>query len=269
MEQTYPRLGQILRLALPALLVAQFLVWPLVGLLSPYVGIVATELTLIVFVALYIRRHRLLGEDLLLLNATPLLTLLIVLPTAVGASLVIAEFDLYVSGIFATFGLSPPLSFQRNLLELQVAQSPFELVGIMLAVALAPAICEELFFRGFVFTGSYAHYGPRVALVFSAFLFAAVHFNPWQLPALFLFGLFLAVLTYATHSIYPAMLAHLVNNALSVVGINMRAHFGNEALASTAHLPLPVLFIAILTLAGGLFLIARRPRIMPLPTVLR
>jgi membrane protease YdiL (CAAX protease family) len=265
MEHNYPRLRQTLCLALPALLAAQFLVWPLVGLVDPHAGIVATELTIIGFMALYIRRHRLPGEDLLLLNATPLLTLLIALPTAASASLVIAEFDLYVSGIFATFDLSPPLSFQRNLIELQVAQTPLELIKIMIAVALVPAVCEELFFRGFVFTGSYVHYGPRIALTFSALLFATAHFNSWQLPALFLFGLFLAVLTYSTHSIYPAMLAHLVNNTLSVVGINLRTYFGNETLASTAHLPLPVLIIAALTLAGGLFLITHCPQIMPLP----
>ena len=60
-----------MRVVLPALLIAQFIVWPITGLVSPHLGIAATELTLLWFAALYIKRNRLVSEDLLLLNATP------------------------------------------------------------------------------------------------------------------------------------------------------------------------------------------------------
>ncbi|MGY8822758.1 MAG: CPBP family glutamic-type intramembrane protease [Candidatus Latescibacterota bacterium] len=265
MEYAYPRLGQILRVALPALFVAQFIVWPMTGFLNPHLGIVATELVIIWFMAFYIRRSRFEAENLLLFNATPLPTLLIVFPTAIGASLLVAEFDLYTSALLRLFDLGAPLSLQRNLLEIQIVRDYSELPKVLFAVVFLPGICEELFFRGFVFTGLYFHYGPKTALFFSALLFAAAHFNPWQLPALFIFGLFLAALAYWTHSIYPPILAHIVNNMLSVLGINLRTNFGFDALASNDHLSTPLLALATLVSLGGLYLISRRPRIVPLP----
>ncbi len=265
MQYAYPRLGQILRVALPALFVAQFLVWPLTGMFSPHLGIVVTEFVIIWFMALYIRRNRLETENLLLFNATPPAILLIVLPTAISASLLVAEFDLYAADLLRLFDLGAPLSLQRNLIEIQLVRDYTEWPKILFAVAFFPGICEELFFRGFVFTGLYFHSGPPKALFFSALLFAAAHFNPWQLPALFIFGLFLAALAYWTHSIYPPILAHIVNNMLSVIGINLRANFGFEALASNDHLSAPLWVLASFVLAGGLYLISHRPRIVPLP----
>lgn len=265
MQYTYPRLGQILRVALPALFVAQFLVWPLTGMLSPHLGIVATELVIVWFMALYIRRNRLEAENLLLFNATPLSTLLIVLPTAIGASLLVAEFDLYTAELLRSFDLQAPLSLQRNILEIQIVRDYIEWPKVLFAVAFLPGICEELFFRGFVFTGLYFHSGSKTAICVSALLFAAAHFNPWQLPALFVFGVFLATLAYWTHSIYPPILAHIVNNMLSVIGINLRTNFGFEALASTDHLSTSLLLLASFLLFGGLYLLSRSPRIIPLP----
>ena len=261
----YPKLGQILRLALPALLLAQFLIWPLVGLHSPRAGLIAAELVIIWLMVFFIRRRHLVFEDILLLNATPVATLIIVAATAVGASLTIAEFDLLWARLLAELDLELPLSIQRSLLEIQVVDSLPELLLGLLAVALAPALCEELFFRGFAFTGLYVHYGPRMAVAGTALLFALAHFNPWQLPTLLLFGLFLGLLVYCTHSIYPAILAHLINNLISFAGVNLRAHWGLEELAPFRHLPLPVTSIALLILIGGLFLLRRQPTIIPLP----
>lgn len=261
----YPKLGQILRLALPVLLLAQFLVWPLVGLHSPRAGLIAAELIIVWFMVLFIRRRRLIFEDILLLNATPITTLIIVAVTAVGASLTIAEFDLFWAHLLAELDLELPLSIQRSLLEIQVVRSLPELLLGLLAIALAPALCEELFFRGFAFTGLYAHYGPRMAVPGTALLFALAHFNPWQLPALLLFGLFLGLLAYWTHSIYPAILAHLINNLISFAEVNLRAHLGLEELAPFHHLPLPLVLLSLLILAGGLFLLRRQPTIIPLP----
>ena len=91
---------QILRVTLPTLLLAHFVVWPS-SALSLHAGIIAAECTLLWFVALYIRRHRLIAEDLLLFNATPAATLLLTIPMTVCCSLVVAEFDLYLASCSA------------------------------------------------------------------------------------------------------------------------------------------------------------------------
>jgi len=260
----YPSPGQLLRVALPALLVAQFLVWPLISLHSPHAGLIAAELIVVWFMALFIRRRRLASADLLLLNAVPLATLVIALLTGLAATLVIAEFDLFWAQGLVLADLSPPLDFQRSLLEIQLVRTPLDGITSLLAVVLFPGLCEELFFRGFVLTSLCAHRGPTAALVGSSLLFSLAHLNPWQLPALLLFGGFLGLLTYWTHSIYPAILTHLTNNLVSLVGVNLRAYLGLELFSPFQHLPWPLVTISLLLLLAGLLLLRRQPTIMPL-----
>ena len=266
MHAHYPRFSQILRVTLPVLLLAHFVVWPIVGLLSLHAGIIAAECTLLWLVALYIRRRRLIAEDLLLLNATPAATLLLTIPVTICCSLVIAELDLYLAYLLGLMDLSMPLSFEKNLLEIQIIRELAEVPRGLVTLVLAPVFCEEPLFRGLVFTSLYAHYGPRWALGGSALLFAISHFNPWQLLPLFLFGLFLGALVYWTHSIYPAMLAHAVNNLASITGVNLHTHLGIDGLGPSQHLPMPLALLAGLVLLGGLVLLSRQPAIMPLLT---
>ena len=264
MHAHYPRFSQILRVTIPILLLAHFVVRPIVGFLSLHAGIIAAECTLLWFVALYIRRHRLIAEDLLLLNATPIATLLLTIPVTICCSLVVAEFDLYLAQLLGRIDLSMPLSFEKNLLEIQLVRGLAEVPKRLVTLVLAPVLCEEPLFRGLVFTSLYAHYGPRWALGGSALLFAVSHFNPWQLLPLFFFGLFLGALVYWTHSIYPAMLAHAVNNLASIIGGNLRTHLGIDGLGPSQHLPMPLALLAELILLGGLLLLSRQSAIMPL-----
>lgn len=264
MHAHYPRFSPILRVTLPAILLAHFVVWPTVGLLSLHAGIIAAECTLLWFMALYIRRHHLIAEDLLLFNATSATTLLLTIPVAICWSLVVAEFDLYLAQLLRQIDLSMPLSFEKNLLEIQIVRGLAEVPKGLVTLVLAPVFCEEPLFRGLVFTSLYAHYGTRWALGGSALLFAVSHFNPWQLIPLFLFGLFLGTLVHWTHSIYPAMLAHAVNNLASITGINLRTYLGIDGLGPSQHLPMPLALFAGLILLVGLLLLSRQPAVMPL-----
>lgn len=264
MNTSYPRLGQIFRVSLPALLLSRLLILPIIGPSLPYVGIVVAETALLCFLALYIRRHRLATEDLLLFNATPMPTLLMTIPLAACCSFVVAEFDLYLAQFLSGLEWAMPLSFQKNLLELQIFNEFAEIPGGLIALVILPAFCEELFFRGFVLTGLYAHYGPRWALSGSALFFAISHFNPWQFIPLFVFGLFLGSLVYWTHSIYPALLAHAINNLVSVVGVNFSTYWGIESLNPNQHLPISWIIVVGLLLLAGLVFISRQATIMPL-----
>ena len=249
---------------LPALLVTQFIVWPITGLISPHLGIAAAELTLLWFIALYVRRNRLVSEDLLLLNAAPISTMLLVVPTALAGSLLVGELDFRVSALLRQFDWPAPVKLQRNIFEIQLVNNVLDLPKVGLSVVFLPGVCEELFFRGFVLTGMYVHVGTKRAILISAALFALAHFNPWQFPALFATGFLLAMLVYWTHSIYPAIIAHSTNNALSVTGINLRTHYGIDGLASGEPLSTVALLASFLVLCGGLWAIAQGKRLMPL-----
>jgi membrane protease YdiL (CAAX protease family) len=84
------------------------------------------------------------------------------------------------------------------------------------AVFIAP-ICEETFFRGFVFAGLLRSMPPVWAIILSALLFAVAHADPGSFAVLFFIGLALALLRWRTQSLWPGILLHLLNNGVSAL----------------------------------------------------
>lgn len=93
---------------------------------------------------------------------------------------------------------------------------------ILLSMAAAPAICEEWFFRGYLFSALRVKYSPVQTIVISALLFGVFHvvgqgaFTLERLlPSTFL-GLVLGWVCWRTRSIFPGMLLHFLHNGLLV-----------------------------------------------------
>jgi membrane protease YdiL (CAAX protease family) len=85
-----------------------------------------------------------------------------------------------------------------------------------LVVVGAPVV-EELFFRGLVLRSIQAQYSDWLAVVGSAVLFALVHFQLLQLPALLLFGLVVGYLALRTRRLGMSIFAHAGFNATTIV----------------------------------------------------
>ncbi|MHB8900317.1 MAG: ABC transporter permease subunit/CPBP intramembrane protease [Thermoguttaceae bacterium] len=84
-------------------------------------------------------------------------------------------------------------------------------------VALAPAICEELAFRGFILSG-FRHLGRKWrAIFFSAAFFGLAHGLLQQSMVAFVLGTVLGYLVVQTGSIWPGMIFHVVNNSIGVL----------------------------------------------------
>ena len=260
----YPTLRQILFLLLVAFALSQFLVFPAFGEQSTHAGLLAAELFLLWMAALALRRGKWVAEDVFLLNAVASRALWITLLAATGASVVVSAFDMVVAAGFEMVPWSQPLYASQMLVRIQLIDSVYSALLVLLTVVVVTAVCEEALFRGLIFTGLRYHYGPGAAILGSALLFAAVHLNPWQFPALFLLGLFLAALVHWTHSLYPAILGHAVNNGLSVLAVNSRAHTGIDILGAIDPVPVPVLVVAGCALIVGIRWLRRIPPVMPI-----
>lgn len=87
----------------------------------------------------------------------------------------------------------------------------------LVAVAIAPGIAEEAFFRGFFQTRVAAAWGRRAALLASAAAFAVIHVDPAQVAVAFAAGVYLGWLADRAGSIRPTMIAHALNNGVFVV----------------------------------------------------
>jgi len=91
----------------------------------------------------------------------------------------------------------------------------------LLVISLGPMV-EELLFRGVLLSAIARLTGNGTAIVLSAALFACVHlpdlsFLWYALPNLFLLGIILGWLRVQSASIWPAVVAHGMNNLLAVV----------------------------------------------------
>lgn len=120
---------------------------------------------------------------------------------ALLASGVLSRLLPVVTEALARFG--PIYEYRRELLAVP---------GLaLLYVALAPAVTEEVLFRGLVL-GALRSRGDGQAVLASALLFAVLH-GPGFLPAL-AGGLILGAIVIRSGSLLPAMVLHFTHNAL-------------------------------------------------------
>jgi membrane protease YdiL (CAAX protease family) len=114
--------------------------------------------------------------------------------------------------------IQPTPEWVRSLFAgLLEAHSAPEFAFVLLCLAFVPALCEEVLFRGFVQAGVMAQStSAPLGLFVSAFLFAIFHLDPWRFVGVFVLGLFFGWLTRASGSLWPAVLAHALNNGLSI-----------------------------------------------------
>ncbi len=99
------------------------------------------------------------------------------------------------------------------------------LVLNLIVLAVLPAICEELVFRGIIFNGL-KQYGNMKAVFLSATLFMLVHSSVEQTVYPFFVGIVLALLMLRTNNIIYPILLHFFNNAIVVVINYISVHSG-------------------------------------------
>jgi sodium transport system permease protein len=132
----------------------------------------------------------------------------------------------------------------------------------VLLLAVMPAVCEELLFRGWVLSALAGERPTRrraiAAVLVQAAAFAAFHLLPERMPQTFVMGLALGWMTLATRSLLPAVIAHAAHNATPVMLV-ATATEGDLAALSTdvgGGLPHWAVVAAIGCLIGGGFLMA-------------
>jgi sodium transport system permease protein len=88
---------------------------------------------------------------------------------------------------------------------------------VVLALAIAPGVCEELAFRGFILSGFLRSARPSVAIVLSSIAFGIAHMVPQQVFNAILLGLVLGLFAVRSGSLLPGILFHLTYNSLEIL----------------------------------------------------
>lgn len=131
----------------------------------------------------------------------------------------------------------------------------------ILSTAFLPALVEEFAFRG-VILGLLRPYGDGFAIAVSAVLFGVMHGNLVQAPFAVLVGLGLGYITVVSRSMWPAIVAHFLNNFLAVTVGEWMGGLSPTSSALVNNLYAIVLFAA--GFAGLAFLLKKRPNLFRL-----
>lgn len=87
----------------------------------------------------------------------------------------------------------------------------------VLAFAVAPAVCEELAFRGFILSGLQRSGRPWLPIALSSVAFGVVHMIPQQVFNATMLGLVLGLLAVRSGSLIPGLAFHFLFNGAQVV----------------------------------------------------
>lgn len=107
----------------------------------------------------------------------------------------------------------------NHILELVTSQrGTWDLISNLLVFAVLAGVCEEFFFQGALqplLTNWMKN--PHIAILLTALIFSALHFQFYGFIPRFLLGVYLGYLFYWSRSLWLPILAHVLHNALSLL----------------------------------------------------
>lgn len=118
-------------------------------------------------------------------------------------------------------------------------------------VGIIPSFCEEVMFRGYVMRSFEKRMGIAWAIALSSLLFGLYHLQLGIFLALGSIGLLLAILTWASDSLIPAMVGHFVNNG-GVVMLTILSPAFAEAQQPESYEPSIPLILASAFITGAI-----------------
>jgi sodium transport system permease protein len=132
-------------------------------------------------------------------------------------------------------------------------------------IALLPAVVEEHLCRGLMLRGLENNTGKWTAIIAVSLVFAFLHMNPYRLIPTFVLGIVLGHLAWETGSLFPAILGHFINNALSFLvqeHVEWIESLGLFPTDESALLPWQVVLAGMVLLALGLRLLPKREAVI-------
>ena len=133
----------------------------------------------------------------------------------------------------------------------------------LLALGVVPGICEECFFRGYLFNGLRQHFNAAGTIATSAVAFGLFHVvlaggaAPERLLPSTLMGVILGCLAWRSGSVLPSILLHIVHNCTLLVVVQSRDRLAewNFGQMEQTHLPWTWLLVASVACIIGIVLL--------------
>lgn len=208
-------------------------------------GLLATELVIGALALLWTGLKRLPWRETLRLRPASAGSLGLAFVMGVGLWLLDTWLGAVASALFGYDLPVPPGMYPRS--------GPAALL-LVVALAVAAPLGEELFFRGYV-QRAYERFRPAVAIVLTALLFALFHLSLVGLSPRVPVALALGYVAWRSNSLWPGVLLHAANNAsaalfLTVIGLRPASLDVLSGSVWTPGGPLPALVGLLLVVAS-------------------
>lgn len=170
-------------------------------------------------VALFLRwRYKSTGRILPALFEGPYVSAILI---GIVSGLAMAGFGivhaLIATALFGKASTDAMEDLMRTLLA--AAGDPLILSGLVLSIAVLAPFCEELFFRGAIFSTARSAENARAAAIVSSVLFAVAHVNPMMFTYYLVFGFTMCWLASKTRTIAAPIAAHITVNATATIAM--------------------------------------------------
>ena len=123
----------------------------------------------------------------------------------VALSFLLQPVMMTISGISSLF-------FTNYVSETMYSLMNYPLWLILLAMAVTPAVCEELVFRGYI-QSQHRDRSLKQAALLNGLFFAIIHLSMQQFAYAFIMGIVFFVMVHYTRSIWAGILPHFIVNA--------------------------------------------------------
>ncbi len=119
---------------------------------------------------------------------------------------------------------------ERFLLFLAGADSIPEFLVVSFVIAIVPACCEEVLFRGYFLRNYVRALSPAGGVLLTGFVFGLFHLSPVNLVPLTVMGCYLGFVYYRTGSLLVPVAVHFLNNMFSLVLLQVQRRSALSAL---------------------------------------
>jgi sodium transport system permease protein len=223
-------------------------------------GLLITEVLLVMAPAmLFARRLNLDFIKTFRIKKIDPISAIMVIPMGVAGFALITQFEV----LFSKFVFIPTeyaQQFEVVLMEI-TALGP---VGAFAVIALLPAVCEEILFRGYILDGLTRKWGASIGIVITGILFGAFHLDPFRMIPASLLGILFGIIVFRKGSIFYGIIAHLVNNGCALVTVLFAAKIGEGYMSGERFAPVWFIAVAVAVFGLSLWVILRNKNIKPI-----
>ena len=194
------------------------------------------------------------------IQAPTLLSLFGVIVLGLGTWPIVFEMVVWLHNAgFRTFDASKIEQVEQIL----AAWKEIPLPVIIVCLGVVPGVCEEIFFRGFLFAGLKRQLGGWGTIIATAIAFGLFHIilsggaAPERVVPSTVLGLILGWVAWKSNSVLPSMLMHVIHNSSLLTVAHSRDHLSQWQLgmAEQEHLPITWVIGSIVAIVVGLMLV--------------